>query len=220
MIEIKKSKEPKELLTYRLQEYSSYGDMPHDIKEIVISSLMEEQGHLCAYCMRRIPFKDGHPKVTIEHLQPQNAISDKEKLNYQNMLAVCLGNRNSTDNNDKSCDAFRGSLAPHKQTMTVNPLNPNTLRKIRYKNNGIIFSNDPDINSDLNDKLNLNCKAQLLPDCRANALRVLQTKVAKDNPDRTARKEYFEKLLDKYKEDKPNKPQYVGILINWLESKI
>ena len=48
MIEIKKSKEPKELLTYRLQEYSSYGDMPHDIKEIVISSLMEEQGHLCA----------------------------------------------------------------------------------------------------------------------------------------------------------------------------
>ena len=77
-----------------------------------------------------------------------------------------------------------------------------------------------DTNSDLNDKLNLNCKAQLLPDCRASALRELQKKVMKDNPDRTARKEYFEKLLDKYKEDKPNKPQYVGILINWLESKI
>ena len=217
MIEIKKSKE---LLTYRLQEYSSYGDMPHDIKEIVISSLMEEQGHLCAYCMRRIPFKDGHPKVTIEHLQPQNAISDKEKLNYQNMLAVCPGNRNSTNNNDKSCDAFRGSLAPDKQSMTVNPLNPNTLREIRYKDDGIIFSDNPVIDDDLNNKLNLNCKTQMLPECRANALTALQEKVMQANPNRTASKEYFEKLLDKFTKADLYKTPYVGILIKWLESKI
>ena len=220
MIGIKKSREPKELLTYRLQEFSSYDAMPHDIKTIVINSLMEEQGHLCAYCMRKIPVKKRYPTVTIEHLQPQNTISDSEKMNYQNMLAVCPGNRNSTDNNDKSCDAFRGSLTPREQNMTVNPLNPNTLSEIRYKDDGTIFSDNPVINDDLNNKLNLNCKTQMLPECRASALRELQKKVMKDNPDRTARKEYFEKLLDKYKEDKSNKPQYVGILINWLESKI
>ena len=68
MIEIKKSKEPKELLEYRLMDYSSYKDMPSTIKTVVLESLMEEQGHLCAYCMRRIPVKKGYPKATIEHL--------------------------------------------------------------------------------------------------------------------------------------------------------
>ena len=43
MIEIKKSREPNELLTYRLQDYSSYNNMPSDIKAIVLEKLMEEQ---------------------------------------------------------------------------------------------------------------------------------------------------------------------------------
>ena len=220
MIRIKKSREPNELLTYRLQPFSSYDDMPHDIKTIVLNSLMEEQGHLCAYCMRMIPIKKGNPTVTIEHLQPQNAISDKEKLNYQNMLAVCPGNRTATDNNDKSCDAFRGSLTPKEQSMTVNPLNSNTLSEIRYKDDGIIFSDNPVIDDDLNNKLNLNCKTQMLPECRANALTALQEKVMQANPNRTASKEYFEKLLDKFTKADLYKTPYVGILIKWLESKI
>ena len=124
-----------------------------------------------------------------------SAISDKEKLNSQNMLAVCPGNRTATDNNDKSCDAFRGSLTPKEQSMTVNPLNSNTLSEIRYKDDGIIFSDNPVIDDDLNNKLNLNCKTQMLPECRANALTALQEKVMHDNPNRTASKEYFEKLL-------------------------
>ena len=194
--------------------------MPSDIKAIVLNSLMEEQGHLCAYCMKRIPLRKGRLTATIEHLHPQNSISGEEKLSYQNMLAVCPGNRDATDNKHKSCDAFRGSLPPHKQGMTVNPLNPNTLREIKYKENGIIFSDNPDIDSDLNERLNLNCEAQLLPDCRAKALKALQEKVMKDNPGRTASKEYFKKLLDKYTKADSYKVPYVGILINWLESKI
>lgn len=220
MIEIKKSREPNELLTYRLQDYSSYNNMPSDIKAIVLEKLMEEQGHLCAYCMRRIPLKKGIIKATIEHIQPQNSISEEERLNHQNMLAVCPGNRDANDNNHKSCDAFRGSLPPHKQNLTVNPLNSNTLINIKYKDNGIIYSDNPDINSDLNDKLNLNCVVQLLPDCRASALRALQTKVMEDNSGRTANKEYFKKLYDKYINQDTDKVPYVGILIKWLESKI
>lgn len=136
------------------------------------------------------------------------------------MLAVCLGNRDANDNNHKSCDAFRGSLPPHKQNLTVNPLNSNTLINIKYKDNGIIYSDNQDINSDLNDKLNLNCIAQLLPDCRANVLRALQEKVMEDNSGRTASKEYFKKLLDKYTKQDTYKVPYVGILIKWLESKL
>ena len=220
MIEIKKSKEPNELLTYRLQEYSSYKDMPSDIKAIVLESLMEEQGHLCAYCMRRIPTKNGHPTATIEHLNPQNAVMEEDKLNYRNMLAVCPGNRNATDNNDKSCDAFRGSLPVSKQEMTVNPLNASTLRKIKYKGNGIIYSDNEIIDSDLNEKLNLNCKAMLLPECRASALKALQEEVMNNYPGRSASKEYFKKLLEKYQRADSYKAPYVGILIKWLESRV
>ncbi|HQM02249.1 MAG TPA: hypothetical protein PLH98_17140 [Ruminococcus flavefaciens] len=220
MIEIKKHKEPKKLLTYRLQDYSSYKDLPSDIKEVVLDSLMEEQGHLCAYCMRRIPLKNGNPTATIEHLKPQNAVNEDEKLNYKNMLAVCPGNRNATDNNDKSCDAFRGSLPVKEQGMTVNPLNASTLREIKYKGNGIIYSDNEMIDSDLNEKLNLNCKAMLLPECRANALKALQEVVMKNNLGRSASKEYFNKLLEKYTRSDSYKTPYVGILIKWLESKI
>lgn len=220
MIEIKKSKEPNELLTYRLQEYASYKDMPSDIKEVVLDSLMEEQGHLCAYCMRRIPVKNGHPTATIEHLNPQNSVSEEEKLNYRNMLAVCPGNRNATDNNDKSCDAFRGSLPTTKQGLTVNPLNASTLRKIKYKGNGIIYSDNEIIDSDLNEKLNLNCKAMLLPECRANALRALQEEVMRNYPGRSAGKDYFKRLLEKYTRADSYKAPYVGILIKWLETKV
>ena len=170
--------------------------------------------------MRRIPLKKGIIKATIEHIQPQNSISEEERLNYQNMLAVCPGHRDANDNNHKSCDAFRGSLPPHKQNPTVNPLNSNTLINIKYKDNGIIYSDNPDINSDLNDKLNLNCVVQLLPDCRVSALRALQTKVMEDNSGRTANKEYFKKLYDKYINQDTDKVPYVGILIEWLESKI
>lgn len=220
MIEIKKSKEPKELLEYRLMDYSSYKDMPSTIKTVVLESLMEEQGHLCAYCMRRIPVKKGYPKATIEHLNPQNAITEEEKLNYRNMIAVCPGNRSAADNNDKSCDAFRGSLHVSEQRLTVNPLNAVTLKAIKYKGNGIIYSDDPIINADLDKKLNLNCKAMSLPECRASALKALQEHVMKDHPGRSASNEYFRRLLEKYTRENSNKTPYVGILIKWLESKI
>lgn len=219
MIEIKKIKEPNELLTYRLQEYSSYTDMPSEIKAVVLESLMEEQGHLCAYCMRKIPVKNGHPTATIDHLNPQNAITEEEKLNYKNMLAVCPGNRNAADNNDKTCDAFRGSLPVSKQELSVNPLDANTLRGIKYKGNGIIYSDNETINCDLNKKLNLNCKSMLLPECRASALSALQEEVKRNYPGRSAGIEYFKKLLEKFTRADSNKTPYVGILIYWLETK-
>ena len=46
MIEIKKGSEPKELLEYRKQKFSSYADMPANVKKEVIKSLLSEQGHL------------------------------------------------------------------------------------------------------------------------------------------------------------------------------
>lgn len=215
MIEIKKKGEPRALLTYRLQPCACYEDMPGEIKAEVLKSLMEEQGHLCAYCMRRIPEKKKVPGVTIEHWEPQSKSDAAKGLDYRNMFAVCSGNRGCGDGKYLTCDAKRGALP-----LTVSPLKPDTLRTIRYKENGVIFSTDSDIDKELNEYLNLNCDMLQLPACRANALTELQKKVDKDNPGRTATKAYYQGLLEKLVEPSSDKIPFVGILINWLEKKI
>lgn len=100
MIEIKKGKEPEKLLRYRQQDDASYEQMDKEVKEELLEKLLEEQGHICAYCMRRIPEKRALPNgvspVTIEHWYPRNPKSKEDigqGLNYRNMFAVCSGNR-------------------------------------------------------------------------------------------------------------------------------
>ena len=70
--------------------------MDKDVKEDLLEKLLEEQGHICAYCMRRIPEKrklpTGVASVTIEHCFPRNPGTKEDigqGLNYRNMFAVC-----------------------------------------------------------------------------------------------------------------------------------
>lgn len=81
-------------------------------------------------------------------------------VDYHNMLGVCPGGKGQATRGyaDMTCDQHRGNTL-----LTVDPLNLHSVKKIRYRPNGIIYSNDPDINSDLNDILNLNCNAAKLP---------------------------------------------------------
>lgn len=76
MIEIKKGKEPDKLLRYRQQAGASYEQMDKEVKDDLLNKLLEEQGHICAYCMRRIPesrkLPIGVPSATIEHWFPRN----------------------------------------------------------------------------------------------------------------------------------------------------
>lgn len=53
MIEIRKGKEPKGLMKYRQQQGASYEQMDKEVKEELLDKLLCEQGHLCAYCMKK-----------------------------------------------------------------------------------------------------------------------------------------------------------------------
>ena len=62
MIPIKKNASPAILLEKQrialerhLNSNDAYKLLNHEDKMVILKSLMEEQGHLCAYCMRRIP---------------------------------------------------------------------------------------------------------------------------------------------------------------------
>ena len=223
MIEIKKLREPKRLEQYRQKPGATYADMDKDeenkdLKKEVLESLMFEQGHLCAYCMRRIPEKRKFPlgvqPVTIEHWYPQNPETKEDigqGLDYRNMFAVCAGNRGCGDKRNLTCDAKRGNTE-----LKVNPSKANTLIGISYKANGEIYSTDAAINEDLNKRLNLNCQAVSLPQSRKAALNGLLKDIKKQHATGDI-KIYCKRRLEELKQPQEYKVPYIGILIDWLE---
>lgn len=221
MLEIKKKNEPRELLQYRHQPFASYADMPSEVKKKVLESLLSEQGHLCAYCMCRIDGGAGKRRATIEHCTPQSISDERERLNYRNMLAVCWGNRDAHSNDDKSCDAKRGSLPEGKQHMKrINVFDGGTLSEIQYSADGTIFSENSKVDEDLNIRLNLNCEARRLKDCRLQALRAVHRHINEKYPDRTVSKEVFRNLLGQFEKQSEIRQPYSGIIIAWLRTKV
>lgn len=108
----------------------SWGAFDGQERKAVLRELLNEQGHLCAYCTRRISEETAH----VEHVIPQSygaGSDDENSVDYQNMLAVCDGFKGSDAG--LTCDRARGN-AP----LTVNPLHPETLRDIRYLRDGKI----------------------------------------------------------------------------------
>lgn len=108
MILINKSVLPQELekLKYDaerqgLSDRKAYEKLGNPLKTYVRNSLLKEQGHLCAYCMRRIPDEritdedTDLSNVYIEHWLPRSTKGGQREnkgLDYRNMLAVCSGN--------------------------------------------------------------------------------------------------------------------------------
>ena len=215
MIEIKKGKEPYELLAYRKKSGANYDDM--DCKPIVLESLMREQGYLCAYCMRRIPeereLPAGVKPATIEHWEAQSKTGEDKRLDYSNMLAVCAGNRGCGDKKNMTCDARRGNMP-----LTVDPRKAEIISQISYRNNGEIFSVNPDIDRDLNEILGLNNEVVSLPQSRKSALDALLKNIRATHPTGDIRP-YCKKLLNALIQQQIKTP-YVGIQICWLKNHI
>lgn len=234
MIPIKKKASPAILLEKQriacerhLNSNGAYELLNHGDKMVILRSLMEEQGHLCAYCMRRIPdereLPDNIAPVTIEHWFPRNPTTHEEKgqgLDYKNMLAVCSGNKgrkHTRKPRDLTCDAKRKDTYAQ---LTLNPCNPATLASIQYKENGEMFSIDPAVQDDITVKLNLNCisEAVQLPESRRKVLEALQSELPMDDEEET--KEYCKSVLEMFEQETDPKSEYSGILIWWLKDYI
>ena len=169
MILIQRGKEPDSLLKYRKSFLEAcYEDLPTEPREDIRKQMWMEQKGLCAYCMCKLnDFRD----VRIEHYVVRNPEDGEynaaSTLDYKNMLGVCFGNslQPGTREEDRTCDAHRGN-----KPLTVNPYNLTSIRKIRYTTEGYIYSDDENINTDVNETLNLNSKARSLPENRKAVL--------------------------------------------------
>lgn len=217
MIHIKKSEEPKELRWFKCQPGAKYATMPTDTKKALLESLHSEQHGLCAYCTCRIPEeaakKNNQPGMTIEHFYPQNPliedISESEDLRYDNMLAVCSGNRGCGSKKALTCDAAKGN-----KTILANPCNISIISQIQYKANGIVFSDNPALNEELNVTLNLNCQERSLPQNRKAAFNEVLKKLHTNQTQfKQACSKYLNLLLEK-------PTPFCGMTIEWLKKKI
>lgn len=194
--------------------------MPSSVRADVREQMWNEQKHLCAYCMRRI---DSPSVVRIEHCRPRHpkdeVVHDKKAtLDFKWMLGVCYGNSlvKGVKDEDMTCDAHRKN-----KELTINPFDEVSVRKIKYKADGSIYSEDAEINKDVTDTLNLNCQVLSLPQTRKKVLSEAQKRIVQKCAGKS-QGAYMHELERTYTSlvQERNLTPYCGIIISWLEGKL
>ena len=201
MILIKKKSELHSLTIYKKTINASFDNQPSKVKEDLRKSLLEEQGYICAYCMKRI---EESADIKIEHYEARNSTNE---LSYKNLLAVCKGNKGSSKER-QTCDTKKGNRVLH-----INPQKVGDISTIFFTRNGEVKSTNLLFQKDLDEVLNLNDKFGNLISARKSALKALQKKITPMN------KNQIEKLYNKLKSAE-RKIEYVGILLWYLKKKI
>ena len=214
---IEKGEEPRSLTEYKQKKDAYFDGYPY--KDHIRERLLKEQGYLCGYCMRRLnSVKD----VKIEHLLPQSKLKEdpKEALNYKKMIGVCYGNQNTArDKRALTCDAHRGNA-----DLTVTPLSKTCIAQIKYRSNGEIYSDEPDIEKDLNETLNLNCNkadAYLVTN-RKEAINACKRQLLKLQEKGIWKESILEAMLKRYErtDSEGRYEPYSGIVIYYLKKKL
>ncbi len=182
MKKIHKGNEPKTLTNYRskipkkdLTGKNIYNDFPNKTKADCNNNrtgnlrkqLLEEQGYLCCYCMSRINCDTSK----IEHFKDQSANRNLQ-IDYQNLFIACEDSEGCT-REQTHCDTFKGGNALNYINLLSEIEN-----EIKYKlSDGTIFSDNSNINMEINVVLNLNVKS--LKDNRKQAISQFITKLNK-----------------------------------------
>ena len=216
MVHIKKNVEPRALTQEKRNGVKRYTDLVTETLTAIRKQMLEEQGYLCAYCMQRII----SGAVTIEHFSAQNptdAQSEAElSIDYNNMLGVCQGNKAAGNYKALTCDKHRGN-----KPLSINPLQKHLVQQIKYKGDGTIYSDDPQINKDLNETLNLNCEGVSFKKNRKAVLDSLKRYMNKEFADKKVPVDRLRKMLDAcYIGKKGKRDPFVGVAIYYLEKKI
>lgn len=204
MRKITKNKEPKEWTEYRLTPNVDYESIPELRK-----SLLQEQGYICAYCMRRIPHKDKNcnEDSRIDHILSRDKNQDK-KLDYTNMVICCPG----AISKEFHCDKLKGD-----QDITFSLFDDSFIPTLKYSTkNGSIKSTNPTWNKEMNSILNLNNEI-----LKANRLETLNGVICSLAEKHWTSSELRKKLEEWDNKDKKDKfKPYCGIVVWYLNKKL
>lgn len=224
MKQITKVSEPNSLTQHRAKTHSSYDNLPADAKNDLRNSLLSEQGHICCYCMKRIPEKvnsDGiiTYEMKIEHHQCQDNFQYLQ-LAYYNLLGACMGNEGKPKKL-QTCDTKKGNLS-----LTINPTlnNPTCETLFKYNSDGEICSivNDAEINRQINEILNLNM--QTLKDNRKKIYLEVQKRIeagSKQHATKQLKIRHFEQERNKWLNKVDGKyKEFCMVAVYYLTKKI
>jgi uncharacterized protein (TIGR02646 family) len=191
-------------------------------KEKLRQSLLKEQGHICCFCMRRI--EDSNETTKIAHRFPQNPVSDEDKqkvkkenldLDYNNMLAACDGG-SGKPSHLQHCDTKQGNTI-----LQINPADniKDCEKLIDYKSSGEIYCNNPEIDHDLKEVLNLNLDT--IKQARKEAYSVIIEKLESKYPNRSWSKRSIENEIKNYSQLKNGRyAPYCQYVIYFLQKKL
>lgn len=196
--------EPNSLRTYRSgtpnASYKGYGD-GHLLKK----ALLDEQGYICAYCMKRIGLdlnQQNKPQVEVEHFLPQK-LNPELDLVYQNMLGVCNGLSESYPEmlHLHHCDKTNGEGGKIKgdvKLKKLDPRSPSCEQFLYYDLEGrtLAVGNDEDVTHDLEKVLNLNNKA--LKAARKDIIDKAKDKMIREKPTQQWNRTFLEKHLTEW----------------------
>jgi uncharacterized protein (TIGR02646 family) len=206
MIKITKRAEPREWTEKKATPNFTYEATP-ELRE----ALLEEQGYICAYCMRQIPAHDPNRQETskIDHLKSRKLFPDLQ-LDYSNMVICCPGNIDS----EQHCDTLK------KENSISFRMDDNLQNSITYStNDGSIKSSNSSWDTEINKILNLNHR--LLKANRKETLEGVIEVLATLEKDKWTKSQLNSKIKQWSEFDKNDKLKpYCGIIIWYLQKKI
>jgi uncharacterized protein (TIGR02646 family) len=204
-IEKKGTNQPPSLVSYKKTDIHPTYDKYRD-KDDLRQALLNEQGYICCYCMKRIDVYN----MVIEHFNSQFEFEELA-LNYDNMLASCTGGENG---NVQHCDETKG----HK-LLTINPMNLAIMSQIKFDGAGKIFLDDNDLTkNELEGILNLN-NQNLLKE-RKVILDALRTQFLKRFGNKTATKQFIETALNKWETRNGKFKPMCQVAVYYLKKKL
>lgn len=206
MKQIIKNKEPNSLLQHRLSVHSDYDNYSNrdDLRE----ALLTEQGYICCYCMQRID----QNKMKIEHWRSQTQYPELQLI-YRNLLGACLGNEGQPKQL-QHCDTRKGD-----SEIQINPIT-NCEILIKYGADGKIYSDDENIDSELNKILNLN--NQTLKNNRFIAFEAVRQNLSQKYPSQTWTAAILKQEIKKYSQlsQKGQHEPYCQFILCFLRKKL
>ena len=224
MKQITKIAEPQTLVQHRARQHSNFDNIPFSTKEDLRQNLLSEQGHICCYCLKRIPEKvekDGRISydMKVEHFQCQDNYPQLQ-LAYANLFGSCTGNEGKPKKL-LTCDTRKGNVG-----LSISLLSnaPNCEILFKYNAEGEISSvdNNEGINYQLNEVLNLNM--QTLKDGRRQVYLEVQKKIEAESRNLgngQLKIRYFEQEKQKWSTRYDNKfKPFCMVAIYYLSKKI
>jgi uncharacterized protein (TIGR02646 family) len=139
-------------------------------REKLWDKLLLEQGHLCAYCGKRLGLSD---RGRIDHVESKSE-NPELTFEYTNLVAVCDGQQYGDGSKNAHCDRKKADLPLDKRLLLTKPDNKKLHSLFSYSSyDGEMTSTDTDLNDQIKDVVGLN--VNLLKEQRLDILKNLIT---------------------------------------------